>query len=125
METTQLTRQMIDFQKTLFDNSYNALTVIHNQNEEMINGFLKQLPWATEESKKPFVDSISFIKSARAEYKKSIDQGFTYFQELVDVKQEKSENVPAKKADSNLPTGVAEKGQPATVAPKTKQAVKG
>lgn len=114
---------MIDFQKTIFDNSYNAITVIQDHNEKMMYGFLKQLPWVADENKKPLEDSISFIKKARAEYKKNVDQGFLKLQEFVDIKQEKYEGKKEEKAGSNA--GAAVNVQPAPAAPKTKQAVKG
>ncbi len=86
METPKIAKQMIGFQKTLFENTYNAVTVMQDNSEQMLNGFIKQFPWVTEEAKKPLNESIAFIKKARDDYKKAVEQGFDKLEELVDTK---------------------------------------
>lgn len=86
METPKAAKQVIGFQKTLFDNTFNAVIVMQDNSENMMNGFLKQFPWVTEEAKKPLNDSITFIKRARDDYKKSVDQGFDKLEELINGK---------------------------------------
>ena len=51
MEPIKIARQMIDFQKTLFDNTYNVVTTMQDNSENMVNGFLNQCTWVTEEAK--------------------------------------------------------------------------
>jgi len=123
METVKIAKQMIDFQKTVFDNSYNAVTVMQTHGEKMLNGFLKQFPWVSKENRKPFDDSVAFIKKAEEEYKKNVDQVFTHLSELVDIKQDTPKE--EEKPDHNVSTGAADKGQLTAVAPKQKQATKG
>ena len=53
METTQFAKQALGFQKTMFDNSFNAMTMVQDQTEKMVNGYLDQLPWVTAEGKNP------------------------------------------------------------------------
>jgi len=83
MEPTNITKQMIDFQRILFNNTYNAATIIQDNSENMMSAYMKQFPWMTEETKKPFNDSVTFLKSAREDYKKTVDQGFDKLEELV------------------------------------------
>lgn len=82
METAKLTKQMIDFQKAAFDNTYAGLTVFQDYTENMTNGFLKQFPWVTEEGKKPIQNSFELMKKSREDYKKMIDQGFDKLAEM-------------------------------------------
>jgi hypothetical protein len=83
METPKIMKQMIGFQKALFDNTFSAVIVMQDNSEKMMNGFLKEIPWVTEEAKKPLNDSLAFIKKARDDYKKAIDQGFDQLEKLV------------------------------------------
>lgn len=86
MEPIKIAKQMIGFQRTLIDNTYNTVTVMQDNSENVINSLLKQFAWVTEEAKKPFNDSVTFMKSAREDYKKTVDQGFDKLEELVDNK---------------------------------------
>jgi len=81
---------MIDFQKTLFDNTYSVVTAMQDNSENMVNGFFNQFTWVTEEAKKPFNESVTFIKKAREDYRKTIDQGFEKLAKLVDNKEERT-----------------------------------
>jgi len=87
METPQFAKQMIGFQKTVFNNSFNALSNVQDQTETMINNFIGQFPWATEESKKQMTDTYAYIKKARNDFKKAVDDGFVQFEKLVDNKK--------------------------------------
>ena len=78
---------MIGFQRTIFNNTCNAIAVMQDNSENMMNGFLKQFPWVTNDSKKPLNDSISFFKESRSNYQKMIDQGFQNLAEMIDHKK--------------------------------------
>lgn len=90
MEQMKITKQMIGFQKTLFDSTYNVITAMQDNSENMMNGFFKQCTWITEEVKKPFNDSVAFTKKAREDYRKNIDQGFDKLAELFDNKEDRT-----------------------------------
>lgn len=78
---------MIGFQRTIFNNTCNAIAVMQDNSENMLNGFLKQFPWFTNDSKTPLNDSISFFKESRNNYQKMIDQGFQNLAEMIDHKK--------------------------------------
>lgn len=86
METAKMTKRMIGFQKALFDNSYSAMSVMQDYSENMAIGFLKQFPWVSEESRKPLDDSLDFFKTVRKDYKRAVDQGYSKFVDLTDIK---------------------------------------
>ena len=83
METPQIAKQMIGFQKTVFDNSFNALTTVQDQTETMVNNFVNQFPWVTEDGKKQMKESSDYIKKARDDFKKAVDDGYAQFEKLL------------------------------------------
>jgi hypothetical protein len=69
-------KQIIDFQKTTFDNTYNAIVQIQDQAEKLVHDVMGQMPWIPEEGKKAFDDSIKMFKNAREDYQKMVNDGF-------------------------------------------------
>jgi len=86
METIKLARQSLLFQKTVFENSFNAMVLTQDQTEKMVIAYLDQLPWVTEDGKKSLTDTIDLAKKARADYKKAVDDGYNKFEELLEDK---------------------------------------
>jgi uncharacterized protein YlbG (UPF0298 family) len=90
MEYNKLTKQLIDFQRVLFNNTNNTFSVMQDNSENMVTGFWDQFTWVSKDTKKPFNDSFKFVKKAREDYRKAIDQGFDKLAELVDDKADKT-----------------------------------
>ncbi|MBF0232251.1 MAG: hypothetical protein HQK62_12625 [Desulfamplus sp.] len=86
METAKIAKQMIGFQKTVFNNTFNAMAIVQDQTENMLNGFLGQFPGVTEDVKKQIKESIDFSKKARDDFKKAVDDGYTKFEQMFDQK---------------------------------------
>ena len=86
MEQAKIAKQMIGFQKTVFDNSFNALAVVQDQTESMVNNFMGQFPWVTDDGKKQMDETYSYIKKARNDFKKAVDDGYALFEKLLDQK---------------------------------------
>jgi hypothetical protein len=82
MEPGKIAKQMIAFQKTLFENSFNAMVMIQDQTEKMTETFLERLPWLPEEGKKAVTESIGFYKNSREDFRKAVDEGFEKLEEL-------------------------------------------
>ena len=82
MEQVKIAKQMISFQKSLFENSFKAMSMVQDQTEQMVNTFLSQLPWANEEMKKTVADSISFYKDAREKFKSAVDEGYQKIEDM-------------------------------------------
>jgi hypothetical protein len=76
MESANIAKQVIGFQRAMFENTYTVISVMQDYSGSMMHGYLKQFPWMTESTRKPLVDSLEFLKTARNEYKKAVDQGF-------------------------------------------------
>jgi hypothetical protein len=82
MEQVKIAKQMVSFQKSLFENSFKAMSMVQDQTEQIVNTFLNQLPFANDEMKKSVVDSISFYKDARDKFKAAVDDGFQKLEEM-------------------------------------------
>ena len=69
-------KKMIEFHKTTFDNTFNAMTVLQEQTEKMVNMFLEQAPWFPAEGKKAVTDWINAYKRGRENFKAAVDDNY-------------------------------------------------
>ena len=82
MEQGKVTKQMIEFHKTTFDNTFNAMTVLQEQTEKMVNMSLEQQsPWMPAEGKKAITDWIKAYKQGREEFKANVDDNYRKVEE--------------------------------------------
>lgn len=86
METAKIAQQMIGFQKTVFDNSFKAMAIVQDQTEDMINNFMGQFPWITEDAKKQMNETYNYTKKARDDFKKAVDDGYAQFEKMLNKK---------------------------------------
>jgi hypothetical protein len=76
MEPKQIAKQMIDFNKTAFDNSFEAMAVMQDQTEKMVTSFIEQNALIPEEGKKAVSDWIKSYKKGRDDLKVAADESF-------------------------------------------------
>jgi len=76
MEQSKIAKQMIDFQKATFDNTFNAMTMLQDQTEKMVNMFLEQATWLPEQGKKALNEWVQSFKKGREDFKKAVDESF-------------------------------------------------
>ena len=76
MDSSKIAKQMIDFQKTTFDNTFNAMVLLQEQAETMANTVLDQATWMPEEGRKAINDWVKAYKKGREEFKKVVDDNF-------------------------------------------------
>ena len=82
MDQKQIARQMIQFNKTAFDNSFNAMTMVYEQNEKMIGTFLAQATWLPEDGKKAISDWVQAYKKGCEDFKKQVDDNYQKVEEF-------------------------------------------
>ena len=82
MEVGSMAKQILTFQKSLFENAFTTIIAIQDHTEKVVGAFLNQIPWIPEEGKKTVISSIEYYKRARADFKKSVDEGFTKIEDL-------------------------------------------
>lgn len=86
METVKMTKQVIGFQKAVFDNTFNGIAFMQDYSQNMMDGFMRQFPWITEQNQKPLKDTVELMKKARTDYKNAVDQGFNQLENMINVK---------------------------------------
>ena len=77
MEYTQVTKQMIDFQKTSFSNWYETIALIQDQAVSAVDMALDQSPWIPEEGRKAVQSWMGAYKEERGRFKSYVDEGFS------------------------------------------------
>jgi hypothetical protein len=86
METAQFAKQSLAFQKTMFENSFNAMIMAQDQTEKMLHSYLDKLPWVTAEGKDSLQKSIDMAKQARDDFRKAVEEGFSKFESMMEEK---------------------------------------
>ncbi|PKN74573.1 MAG: hypothetical protein CVU52_06630 [Deltaproteobacteria bacterium HGW-Deltaproteobacteria-10] len=86
MEPKQIAKQMIDFSKTAFDNSFEAMAVLQDQTEKMVNVFIEQNAMMPEEGKKAVYDWIKSYKKGRNDLRVAADESFKKVESFFAVK---------------------------------------
>ena len=66
MDPLKLTKQMIDFNKASFDNTFNAMVLLQEQTEKMVNAFMEQATWLPGEGKKALNEWVETVKKGRS-----------------------------------------------------------
>ncbi|MFO8084798.1 MAG: hypothetical protein R6U27_10825 [Desulfobacterales bacterium] len=82
MDQKHVFKQIVDFQKGTFDNSFNALAKLQEQGETMVTTFLNQAGWLPEEGKKVITEWLEAYKKARIEFKDTVDSNFKKVEEF-------------------------------------------
>jgi len=76
MDQNQIFKQMIDFNKATFDNSFSAMVMVQEQTEKMVSTILDQATWLPEEGKKAIKEWANACKKGSEDFKKAVDDNF-------------------------------------------------
>ncbi len=76
MNQQKLTKQILDFNKTTFDNTFNAMVLLQEQTEKVVTSLMEQAPWIPAEGKKAMNEWVDTFKKGRGEFKKVVDESF-------------------------------------------------
>ncbi len=82
MDQKQIALQMIQFNKTAFDNSFNAMNMVYEQNEKMVGTFLQQATWIPEEGRKAIENWMQSYKKGCEDFKKMADENYQKVEEF-------------------------------------------
>ncbi len=75
-------KQMIDFYKSTFDNSFNAMVMLQEQTEKNMKMALDQATWLPAEGKKVIDEWVKAYKQGRDEFKKVTEENFKKVEEF-------------------------------------------
>ncbi|MDD3581403.1 MAG: hypothetical protein PHW74_10320 [Desulfobacca sp.] len=76
MDQKQMFKQMLDFNKSAFDNTFNAMVMLQEQTERMVNQFLEKAVWLPQEGKKAVDEWVKSYRKGCEDYKKLVDDSF-------------------------------------------------
>ncbi len=76
MDQKAIFKQMVDFNKAAFDNTFSAMATVQDQTEKMAKTVLEQAAWLPEEGKKAINEWVQAHKKGREDYKKLVDDNF-------------------------------------------------
>ena len=83
MDASWIAKQMIDFQKTTFDNLYNSMVMLQDHTEKLANTLFEQATWIPEESSRAIKQWTEIFKNGRNEFKIAVDDSFSKMEDLV------------------------------------------
>jgi len=88
--------QVLGFQKSMIDNSFEMLAKIHEQEDKVMDSFGKGLNGFPAESFKMFLGLYDMTHKGQDEFKKAIDDGFKQSEKLLAVFDQESTPKAAK-----------------------------
>ena len=95
MEPQKIAKQMIDFNKTTFDNSFSAMIMLQEQTEKMVNMSLEQATWLPENGKEAINEWLVTYKKGREDFKKTMDENFKKVEKIF-TDYSKTKKAPSK-----------------------------
>lgn len=94
MDPQKLGKQMIEFYRTTFDNSFSAMMMLQEQMDRMANLYWGQLINVPEENKKAMAEWSKSYKKNCEEFKRVVDDSFkkleSFFPQAEKAKESKT-----------------------------------
>lgn len=76
MEPIKIAKQTIEFYKTNFDNTFNAMLMLQEQTQRIFNLQLAQTAGFPDEGKKVIAEWLQTYKKGCEEFKSAVDESF-------------------------------------------------
>ena len=76
MDPKMMAKQVIEFNKTAFDNTFNAMVLLQDQMEKVMSFYVEQNKLFPDEGKKAITEWIKAFKRARDDFKNSVDDNY-------------------------------------------------
>ena len=76
MDPKKVTQQTFDFYKSTFENTYNAMNMLQEQSQKMVEMYLDQTQGFPEEGKKAVQEWIKAYKKGGQDFKSAVDESF-------------------------------------------------
>lgn len=81
MENKIFAKQIIDFYKSIFDNSFNSLNVLQQQMEKTFQNFIQQSTWFPSEVKAAINEWGNICNKGRNDFKEVVDNNYKKLEE--------------------------------------------
>jgi hypothetical protein len=112
MEAEKLTKQMIEFQKTVFNNTFEIVMAVQDQSEEISRSWCEKNSILPDQSKKVMLEWGHIIKQSLKEYKKAINLGFETIETGLKFSKTFSQFKPVSFAETVMENPQPEKAEP-------------
>ncbi len=81
MDPKQIVKQMIAFNKSVFDNNFATMSTLQEQTGRLVNKFWENTPMFPEEGKKAVSDWIDAYKKGCQDLRNTVDENFKKIEE--------------------------------------------
>ena len=83
MEPKLIAKQMIDFNKTAFDNAFDTISIFLYYSEKAVKFFWEKARFISPEGDKMITDWMEISQKSRKDFKESIDHSFDEFEHFI------------------------------------------
>jgi hypothetical protein len=83
MDYTQITKQVVDFQKMSLANVYNAVTIVQEQTASAVDTILEQNSWLPEQGREAMQSWINVCRQEQVRFKRFVDQSFSSMEQFL------------------------------------------
>lgn len=87
MEPKQIAKQMIAFNKSVFDNNFSAMKALHEQTERLVSKLWEKSPMFPEEGRKAVSEWMAAYNKGREDFKSMVDENFKKVEAFFDEKK--------------------------------------
>ena len=79
-----MAKQVVQFYKTTFDNSFSTMVMLQEQAEKLLKTFVEQTPGMSDEGRKVLDQWTGVYKKGRDDFKKAMDDGYAKVNDFFD-----------------------------------------
>jgi len=76
MDQLRITKEMIEFNKSLLDSTFQTISAIQDQSARMFTSFVDKANWLPDDGKKAIIDWVSADKQGRDDFKAVTDEKY-------------------------------------------------
>ncbi len=84
MDQKTLMKQLLEFNKTSFNNTYNTMIMMQEQAERMTSTLINHPTLLTEDGKKVIEDWVTLFKTKRYEYQDVVNENFKKLENFIE-----------------------------------------
>lgn len=84
MDQKTLMKQLLEFNKTSFNNTYNTMIMMQEQAERMTSTLINHPTLLTDEGKHTIEEWVKVFKTKRDEYQEIVNSNFKKLDEFID-----------------------------------------
>jgi hypothetical protein len=76
MDHKKVSLQLMEFNKTIFNDTFYTITTIQDNTARLVSGFIGKTPWLSESGKTPINQYLNVYKKGRDDFKVSANENF-------------------------------------------------